>query len=108
MTRNDIPGWVRSAVDERDGLVCRVCGRYQGVGRQIHHIEFGGDKVGMGGRRVHEVDALITTCQRCHSWMHDRKDRARFALMAIQTPGATALQVMRWEQRRSSVSPSAD
>ena len=66
-----IPTDVRAVVDERDQHFCRVCGEYLGPDRRaLHHIVYGGDDVGMGGRRVHNPDQIITVGwlpgQDCH------------------------------------------
>lgn len=99
---NEIPASVRKIVDERDGQFCRVCGEFLGANRGIHHIVFGGDDRGMGGKRVHDPDEMLTVCwgmfgNGCHEALH--RDKAKWqeaALLAVQNPGTTVLQVMRW------------
>lgn len=95
-----IPADVRLEVDERDGGVCRLCGRADGVLCQ-HHIEFGGDYVGMGGRRLHEVSNIITLggspWHDCHARVHRHKNLwLPYLLLAVETPGVTVLQLKRW------------
>lgn len=100
-----IPQAIREQVDERDQRMCRVCGRYQGEARALHHILYGGDSVGIGGRRVHEVDGLVTVCwmfNGCHELVHaDKKLWQPLLLTVVQRRGVTALQLRRWEQRQS-------
>lgn len=102
-----IPQAIRDQVDDRDKRFCRVCGRYQGDARALHHILYGGDLVGMGGRRVHEVDALVTVCWSfgggCHELVHGNKKLWQpLLLTVVQQPGTTALQLRRWQVRRQS------
>lgn len=100
-----IPAKMRAEVDERDQGYCRVCGRYVGEARALHHIRFGGDVQGMGGRRLHRVDNLITVGwlfqHDCHSMIH--ADKGLWTPLAIQVavnPGVTMLQLHRWARRR--------
>lgn len=99
-----IPQAIRQAVDERDQHTCRVCGRHQGDARALHHIVYGGDAVGVGGRRIHEVDNLITVCwmfNGCHELVHGNKRLWQpLLLTTAQQRGVTALQLRRWQQRR--------
>lgn len=100
-----IPRSVRDAVDGRDGRYCRVCGRYLGEERALHHIEFGGDARGMGGRRVHEVDEIVTVCwmwaNSCHDRVHAHKLLYQPLLReVVKRPGVTALQLLRWRASR--------
>lgn len=98
-----IPARLRFDIDERDQGVCRVCGRYEGERRALHHIEYGGDIVGMGGRRHHREDNLITVGwlfeRDCHSIVHGNK-RLWIPLLqaAIANPGTTARQHLRWRR----------
>ncbi len=110
-----IPDAVRKAVDERDNFTCRVCGEYLGPDRRaLHHIVYGGDDVGMGGRRVHDPDAIITVGwlpgQDCHSLVHGHKGLWQPILLAVVNKrGVTAFQYKRWlkaqerKNRRGSV-----
>lgn len=100
-----IPVAIRRAVDERDGGFCRVCGSYQGDRRAHHHIIYGGDDRGMGGRRQHRVDEIVTIGwigrDDCHSIIHSDKGLWQPLLLAVvHRPGVTALQLLRWERAR--------
>ena len=99
-----IPANVRSAVDERDGLSCRVCGKYLGDRRALHHVIYGGDARGMGGRRVHNVDEIATVCwlpgdNGCHELVHSNKRIWQPLLLAVlKRRSLTALQLKRWQE----------
>lgn len=100
-----IPHELRLAVDDRDQQHCRVCGKYLGDERAQHHIEYGGSRQGMGGRRKHDLNNLITVCWmwggNCHDLVHGNKRLYVPLLQAvIANPGVTALQLQRWQQRR--------
>lgn len=102
-----IPDHLRRQVDERDGGFCRMCGKYLGQRRAIHHIFFGGDLQGMGGRRLHELSNLISLCwlpydNDCHQTAHARKGYWQQYLAAAATSPlkTTALQLARWHARR--------
>lgn len=96
-----IPPEVRREVDDRDRGYCRRCGQFLGDRRIHHHIHYGGDFRGMGGRRLHEVDNLVTLCNECHRAVHDRKHEWLPLLEeVIRRPGVTALQLRRWKLRR--------
>ena len=102
-----IPQRLRNAVDERDQGYCRVCGQYAGERRAIHHIEYGGDKQGMGGRRRHAIDNLVTVGwlfeHDCHSVVHSNKRLWVPVLQAVvEHTGVTGLQVIRWRKRREA------
>jgi hypothetical protein len=111
-----IPQDVRDAVDERDRLHCRVCGKWLGDRRALHHVIYGGDARGMGGRRVHNVDEIVTVCwlpgdpkpgvQPCHERVHSNKHLWQPLLLEVaRRRGITALQLRRWRvtrERRSS------
>lgn len=105
-----IPASVRKIVDERDKMICRVCGTYLGDRRALHHIIYGGDERGMGGRRVHNPEEIITVCWLpgdgdCHQRVHANKRVWQPLLLeAAQRPGMTALQIKRWQQRGKRIS----
>jgi len=62
-----IPKKLIKAVLERDGSICQYCGR-QGV--NIHHIV----PAGIGRKRIHAIENLITLCLGCHSRAHSSKE----------------------------------
>lgn len=106
-----IPPAIRLEVGERDGWCCRFCGKYLGPERAgIHHVNFGGGLgPGMGGRRVHDVEAMVTICwlpgdpvprrRSCHDEAHTRKLVWQpLLLRCAQIPGVTALQLKRWSR----------
>lgn len=100
-----IPQRIRDEVDERDGGYCRFCGQYAGAQRALHHIEYGGDRQGMGGRRRHDPSNLISVGwlfeHDCHSIIHGNKGLwLPIALEVAQRPGVTMLQIHRWLRRR--------
>lgn len=102
-----IPTAVREAIDVRDGRHCRVCGRYLGEQRAIHHIVYGGDERGMGGRRVHDIDQMVTVCWlwagNCHDRVHADKHLWQPLLLDVaQRSGITALQLYRWRRARTA------
>jgi hypothetical protein len=101
----DIPAHVRNTVDARDGLRCRVCGKYLGPHRRaLHHVFYGGDYQGIGGRRRHDVDNIITVCwlpgdNDCHQRLHsDKRTYQQAAARVAVEPAITVLQVLRWER----------
>jgi 5-methylcytosine-specific restriction endonuclease McrA len=100
----EIPKAVREAVDARDGGFCRVCGKYLGERRAIHHIRFGGDAQGMGGKRNHAVDNLLSVCwlpgdNGCHQLLHSNKARwMDVALWTAVHDGMSVFQAARWQQ----------
>ena len=99
-----IPDSMRVEVDERDGGHCRVCGRYAGEMRALHHIEYGGDYVGIGGRRRHHPDNLVTVGwlweHDCHTIVHGNKRLWVPVLkQVVAMPGVTGLQLLRWQRR---------
>ena len=102
-----IPAGVRAFVDQRDGKHCRVCGKYLGDRRALHHIIYGGDARGMGGRRVHNPTEIITICWLpgdgdCHSMVHSNKRLWQPVLLQVaQHGGITALQVRRHQIRKA-------
>lgn len=97
-----IPQDVRDIVDTRDGRHCRVCGRFLGEERALHHINYGGDERGMGGRRLHDPDEIVTVCWmwagNCHERVHGDKKRFQPLLQeVVHHPGITVLQMLRWQ-----------
>lgn len=106
----EIPPHVRKTVDQRDEGYCRVCGKFLGSRRGLHHVLYGGDVVGMGGRRRHNPDEIITVCwmvgdNGCHQRLHSDKSRWQpLALEAIKSPGVTVMQLDRWSRRLPSQS----
>lgn len=103
-----IPADVRAAVDERDQLKCRVCGKYLGERRALHHVVYGGDAVGMGGRRKHVVAEIATVCWLpgdgdCHQLVHSRKGYYQGLLLsALRRRGITVYQLERWRKRAAA------
>lgn len=100
-----IPKALREAVDERDQWHCRVCGKYLGDQRALHHIRYGGSRQGMGGRREHDLTNLITVCWmwggNCHDLVHSNKTLWLPLLeQTVAVPGVTALQLHRWARRQ--------
>lgn len=103
-----IPQHLRDAVDQRDGGFCRLCGKFLGERRAIHHIYYGGDLQGMGGRRKHELDNLVSLCwlpgdMDCHQRAHSRKGFWQPLLAAIvaRPDHITALQLDRQTRRNN-------
>lgn len=100
----EIPDHIRVQVDERDGRRCRMCSKYLGERRALHHIMYGGDLQGMGGRRLHEVHNLLTVCwlpfdNGCHDRLHsDKQYWQPLAMQAARVPNVTVLQLNRWRQ----------
>lgn len=106
----EIPKDVREAVDARDNYFCRVCGKYLGPERRaLHHIIYGGDAQGMGGRRKHDPDTIVTVCwlpgdNNCHLIVHGAKHKFQPILLVVaQQKGVTALQQLRWNRSASRV-----
>ena len=99
-----VPARVRSAVVERDQGYCRVGGEFVGDEAVLHHIVFGGDDRGMGGRRVHNPDEIVTLCWRHHAQVHrgQKAEWRELLLAVVQRRGITALQLQRWNRRRSA------
>ena len=107
-----IPSELRAQVDERDRLFCRLCGRYLGERRVHHHIFYGGDKAGMGGRRRHELENLITLCGPWDGNCHERVHAAKRVWQEILATLAkhpeltmTAYRYKSWHERE--ISPGA-
>lgn len=67
-----IPKKIIKAVLERDDSICQYCGRQ---GANIHHIV----PAGIGGKRRHIKENLITLCLDCHSRAHSSKDMRAWA-----------------------------
>lgn len=104
-----IPQRVRDAVDMRDEGFCRMCGRFLLGRRSIHHIHYGGDTQGMGGRRNHDVDNLVSLCWlpgdgQCHQRAHSDKSywQPILAHVITRTDHTTALQIARWSKRKQA------
>lgn len=103
-----IPSAVRAEVDERDGTHCRVCGRWLGEARALHHISYGGSRQGMGGRRDHDPTNIVTVCWMygpgkgiapCHDLVHSNKGLYLPLLKhVVATPGITVMQLQRWQR----------
>lgn len=79
-----------------------MCGKFLGDERAIHHIIFGGDARGMGGRRIHNLEEMITLCWmwggNCHDRAHREKKKWQEILLYCATRrGVTAFQVARWQ-----------
>lgn len=96
-----IPDDVRQQVDDRDQYHCRVCGKFLAEARALHHIHYGGNRIGMGGRREHDLDNLITVCWmwggNCHDLVHSNKTLWVPLLdKTVANPGVTAMQLRRW------------
>lgn len=66
MRAKPIPKKLIKAILERDNGICQHCGR---PGENIHHIIFGG----IGRRRIHAKENLITLCLDCHRLAHNVK-----------------------------------
>ena len=103
----EIPQRLRDAVDERDKGHCRMCGKFLGGRRAIHHIFFGGDLQGIGGRRHHALENLVSLCylpgdNNCHQRAHSNKTYWQGLLLAVITRqgNQTATQLSRWARRR--------
>lgn len=100
-----IPKEVREIVRARDGHTCRLCGQHD-ESLCAHHILFGGgDGPGMGGRRRHDPETIISLgwspWHPCHQEVHARKLLWQpLALQAVHTPGVTMRQLLRWQKRR--------
>lgn len=102
----EIPERVRLEVRERDGGHCRFCGRTDGI-LVLHHCLFGGDYVGMGGRRSHDAGSIITVGgafdHDCHSVIHSQKSLwLPLSVAVVEKPGVTMLQLQRWRRPRRS------
>lgn len=104
-----IPTSVRAIVDARDAQTCRVCGKYLGDRRALHHIIYGGDERGMGGRRVHDPAEIVTVCWLpgdgdCHQLVHGSKKTWQPLLLEVaRRSGITALQLRRWQRRQEVI-----
>lgn len=105
----EIPNDLRVAVDERDGGFCRMCGKFLGERRAIHHIFYGGDLQGMGGRRRHVLSNLVSLCwlpgdMGCHERAHSNKRYWQPLLAAVITRNdkITAFQLARWTKEKKN------
>lgn len=84
---------------ERDGGLCRSCGRGNEEGLHLHHIAYRSQ-----ARNHHEPSNLVSLCWRCHKVAHAHPVIMRPALEQVLTqPGATALQWLRWQGQDLSV-----
>lgn len=104
-----IPQRLRDEVDHRDAGFCRMCGKFLGLRRAIHHIWFGGDLQGMGGRRKHDINNLVSLCylpgdNNCHQRAHSRKSHWQDLLTRTitQPTRVTAIQLQRWDARNQN------
>lgn len=81
-------------------MVCRLCG--QSKFPVAHHIRYGGDDTGMGGRRLHVVENIILLGQGfehlCHNRVHGNKNLWQPYLLALVDlpPNVTGLMLRRW------------
>lgn len=57
----DIPENIRQAIYDRDGMVCRICGKNKNL--SIHHI------LPRGLMRFHDYCNLILLCYFCHRFV---------------------------------------
>ena len=60
------------SIFERDGYICRRCGKKSGH-LHTHHIKSWAECA--EGRT--DIDNLITVCKRCHLWIHSKKNTNR-------------------------------
>lgn len=102
-----IPARVKLEVIARDEWHCRFCGRYDEQAA-MHHVLYGGDDVGMGGRRRHHPDTIITVgwlpWHPCHELVHSNKALWQpLALEVVRHPGVTMLQLFRWRRAKKAV-----
>jgi hypothetical protein len=101
----DVPDKVRTLVVTRDASCCRICGRFV-EHPALHHIMFGGDARGMGGRRRHDPDEMVVLgsygAHDCHTNLaHRYKARFQPLLLEVVTmSGVTALALERWRAAR--------
>jgi len=94
----DIPASSRRAVAERDGSLCRSCGRWNDA-LHLHHIVYRSQE-----RNHHDPGNLVSLCWRCHKVAHAHPRLMRPALQEVLTlPGTTALQWLRWQGQDLSV-----
>lgn len=63
----DIPAKLRQEVNERDKKKCQKSGER---GTQIHHIV----PAGLGRRRVHTIENLITLSEQLHEWAQQTEE----------------------------------
>lgn len=65
-------------------------------GRELHHAIFGGVDRGMGGKRIHDVDAMVTLCKECHVRAHSQKSVWQPLLLeVVKHGGMTAFALKR-------------
>lgn len=109
----DIPAALRQAAWERDLSFCRVCGKFLGERAGLHHIHYGGDYTGMGGRRLHTLENVVTICWLpgdpgrgaipCHSRVHAQKGLwVPLLEQVVQTTGLTAFELRRADAPREA------
>ncbi len=101
-----IPDAVRRWIDERrDRGYCRFCGKLLLQRRALHHIRYGGSAGGMGARRDHRPENLISLCylpgdNGCHQRVHSNKPLYQPLLEELadrkHPDHTTVLQLMRW------------
>jgi len=86
----DIPQSSRSAVRDRDGQRCRLCGQFY-EHPEVHHIAFRSQE-----RNNHDPSNLISLCYRCHRIAHTYASLVRPALQGVLAqPWLTGFQWLR-------------
>lgn len=101
----EIPRQVRLEVLDRDGRACRMCGQTSSL--VLHHLLYGGDLVGMGGRRSHDPEGIVTLGgayeHQCHQHVHSQKSLWQPILLAVvHLPGVTGYGLRRWLETGTS------
>ena len=101
----EIPESVRLHVLDRDYSRCRMCGRTDLL--VLHHIHYGGNVVGMGGRRKHDPENIITLGgfgkHDCHRLVHSNKGLWVPVLDVLtEHPVMTGLQITKWAREHVS------
>ncbi len=106
MTRetDQVPAAVRAAAYERDGGICRVCGRFTDT-PGLHHIEYKSE----GGLNVLENLITIgwTPGHDCHlAVVHQSKRLWQPILkVVVQHDGITGRSLLRWARTAKPTSP---